>query len=171
MNAIARTLSYRALELRTYLYATLFVAANVLLPQLFHIAGIGGAVFIPILFFTLLAAVRYGAACGATVALLSPLASFALVGMPAAPVLWVLMIKGAAMVGMAALLVQPGRKATLWKVAAVAVGAQIVGMALQGALLDGFTTAWNATAISWPGIAMQIAGVWAICKLTRQGAR
>ena len=167
MNIIARTLSYRALELRTYLYAAIFVAANVLLPQLFHVAGLGGAVFVPILFFTLLAAVRYGAACGATVALLSPLASFALTGMPAAPMLWVLIIKGAAMAGAAALLIQPGRKVALWQVAVVAISAQVIGMALQGLLFGGFAPAWGAVAVSWPGIAIQIAAVWAICKLAR----
>jgi len=176
MNTPARTLSYRlsyrALSLSTYLYAILFIAANILLPWLFHVAGLGSAVFVPILFFTLLASVRYGAACGAATAVLSPLVSFALTGMPAVPVLWVLMIKGVAMAGAATLLIQPGRKATLWQVAAVAVVAQAVGMFAQGAFFGGaffggFAPAWEAVAISLPGITIQIAAVWAICRLVR----
>ncbi|GHU99910.1 hypothetical protein FACS1894159_04690 [Bacteroidia bacterium] len=167
MTTIAQTLSYRALELRTWLYAALLIAANVALPQLFHLAGLGGAVFVPILFFTLLAAVRYGAACAATVAVLSPLVSFALVGMPAAATLWTLMIKGVAMAAVAGLLIRPGYAVRLWQVAVVAAAAQVVGMAFQIAILGTFAPAWAAVTTALPGIALQIAAVWAICRLSR----
>ena len=168
MNTIAKTLSDRALRLETWLYAALFIAANVLLPQLFHLLGLGGAIFIPILFFTLLAAVRYGAVCAVVTATLSPLVSFALTGMPVAPVMWVLMIKGVAMAGAASLLIKPEQTIRLWQVAVVALTAQLVGMAAQGLFFGGFALAWSAVMIAMPGIAIQIAGVWAVCKLPRK---
>jgi len=165
MNTIAGALSYRALELKTWLYAALFIAANVVLPLLFHLFGLGGAIFVPILFFTLLASLRYGTACGATVAILSPLVSFALTGMPAAPMMWVLMVKGVAMAAVAGVLVKPGEKISLWQVAAVAVAAQIIGMAFQALLLSGLAPAWAAVTTALPGIVLQIGAVWALCRI------
>ena len=52
------TFSYR--ELRTYAAVALFVAGNIVLPQLCHLIPQGGLIWLPIYFFTLIAAYKYG---------------------------------------------------------------------------------------------------------------
>ena len=53
-----KTLSCR--EARTYLFAAVFVLGNMLLPQLCHLVPQGGLVWLPIYFFTLIGAYKYG---------------------------------------------------------------------------------------------------------------
>ena len=40
-------------EAKTYLYAALFVAGNIVLPQVCHLLPAGGPTWLPIYFFTL----------------------------------------------------------------------------------------------------------------------
>ena len=52
------TLSYK--QSKTYLTAALFVLGNIILPQLFHLIPQGGVTWLPIYFFTLIGAYKYG---------------------------------------------------------------------------------------------------------------
>ncbi len=168
MNTLVKNISREAVAPKTYLLAAAFVAANVALPQLFHVANLGSTVFIPILFFTLLASVRYGVVCGLATAILSPLVSAAITGMPAAPMLWILMVKGGAMAFAAWWLINRASAIRLWQVALVALIAQAAGMIFQGLFFGGFAAAANVVWTAAPGIALQIVAVWAICKLSRR---
>lgn len=47
-------------ETRTYLAAALFAAGNIVLPQLCHLVQLGGPTMLPIYFFTLVGAYKYG---------------------------------------------------------------------------------------------------------------
>ena len=70
-------------ETRTYLAAALFAAGNIVLPQLCHLVQLGGPTMLPIYFFTLVGAYKYGWRTGLLTALASPLVNAALFGMPA----------------------------------------------------------------------------------------
>ena len=59
--------------MRTYLFAFLFIAGNIVLPQLCHMIPQGGLILLPIYFFTLVAAYKFGLRVGLLTALLSPL--------------------------------------------------------------------------------------------------
>ena len=74
-------------EAKTYLAAALFLAGNIVLPQLFHTIRLGGPTWLPIYFFTLVGAYKYGWRVGLLTAVLSPLVNSALFGMPAAAAL------------------------------------------------------------------------------------
>ena len=60
-------------ETRTYLAAALFAAGNIALPQLCHLVQLGGPTMLPIYFFTLVGAYKYGWRAGLLTALASPL--------------------------------------------------------------------------------------------------
>ena len=45
---------------RTYGFSALFIAGNILLPQLCHTIHLGGPMLLPIYFFTLIGAYKYG---------------------------------------------------------------------------------------------------------------
>lgn len=72
-------------QLRTYWAVTLFVAGNMILPQLCHLVPQGGIRWLPIYFFTLVGAYKYGWKVGLLTALVSPLVNSALFGMPRWP--------------------------------------------------------------------------------------
>ena len=80
-------------EAKTYLAAALFVAGNIVLPQICHLVPQGGLRWLPIYFFTLVGAYKYGWRVGLLTALLSPVVNSALFGMPAAAMLPVILLK------------------------------------------------------------------------------
>lgn len=65
---------------KTYLAASLFAFGNIILPQIFHLIPQGGIIWLPIYFFTLVGAYKYGWKVGLLTAVLSPLANSALFG-------------------------------------------------------------------------------------------
>ena len=55
-----RQLNLSVVNVRTYLFAVLFVGGNMLLPQLCHLMPDGGKIFLPIYFFTLIVSYKFG---------------------------------------------------------------------------------------------------------------
>lgn len=88
-------------ETRTYLAAALFAAGNIVLPQLCHLVQLGGPTMLPIYFFTLVGAYKYGWRTGLLTALASPLVNAALFGMPAVTALPAILVKSALLAGTA----------------------------------------------------------------------
>ena len=78
---------------RTYLFATLFTAGNIALPQLCHLVPQGGLLFQPIYLFTLIAACRWGWRVALLTALVSPLLNTLWFGMPSVAMLPVVLLK------------------------------------------------------------------------------
>lgn len=86
METSAKLYSLPFGNVKTYLFALLFVAGNIALPQLCHLVPAGGPTLLPIYFFTLIAAYKYGFKVGLLTALLSPVINHLLFAMPAAAV-------------------------------------------------------------------------------------
>ena len=66
-------------DAKTYLAAMLFVVGNMALPQLFHLIPQGGITWLPIYFFTLIGAYKYGWKVGLLAALFSPVLNLSLI--------------------------------------------------------------------------------------------
>ena len=109
------SLNYR--ESKTYAAAALFVVGNILLPQLCHLMPQGGLVWLPIYFFTLVAAYKYGLTAGLLTAVASPLVNSLLFGMPAAAVLPVILTKSVLLALAAAFIASRVRRVAFWAVA------------------------------------------------------
>ena len=73
MEATAKLYSLNLHNTRTYLFALFFVAGNIIVPQLCHLIPNGGLMFLPIYFFTLVGAYKYGLSVGMITAVFSPL--------------------------------------------------------------------------------------------------
>lgn len=69
-------------NVKTYFAATLFILGNLVLPQLCHLIPQGGLTLLPIYFFTLIAAYKYGWKVGLLTAVFSPVLNHLLFGMP-----------------------------------------------------------------------------------------
>ncbi len=84
METSAKLYSLPFGNVKTYLFALLFVAGNIALPQLCHLVPAGGPTLLPIYFFTLIAAYKYGFKVGLLTAIRSPVINHLLFAMPAA---------------------------------------------------------------------------------------
>ena len=102
-------LNYR--QAVTYGAALLFVAGNIAMPQLCHLVPQGGLILLPIYFFTLIGAYKYGWKVGLLTAVASPVINNLLFGMPGAAMLPIILVKSALIV--AALMASDGNKRIL----------------------------------------------------------
>lgn len=99
--------SLRYADARTYLAAALFVAGNLALPQLCHAVHMGGPTWLPIYFFTLVGAYKYGWRVGLLTALASPLLNSVLFGMPLPAMLPAIVLKSLLLAGAAGFAAAP----------------------------------------------------------------
>ena len=93
MSTNTKLYAYSFSSVKTYLFALLFVAGNLLLPQLAHFVPNGGPTLLPIYFFTLIAAYKFGLKTGLLTAILSPVLNHLFFGMPILAFLPVILIK------------------------------------------------------------------------------
>lgn len=137
---------------RTYLFATLFTAGNIALPQLCHLVPQGGLLFQPIYLFTLIAACRWGWRVALLTALVSPLLNTLWFGMPSVAMLPVVLLKSVVLaLGVSWAMTSKVRKPLLVAVLFI-IGAQLLGAVAEWALLSSATTLW----LCLPGVALQV---------------
>lgn len=142
-------------DTRAYTLSMLFVAGNIILPQLCHLIPNGGLMFLPIYFFTLIGAYRYGLSVGLLTAIGSPLVNHLLFGMPPAGALVAILIKSVALAICASVLAEKlGGKMFLAVVLSV-VGYQLLGGAYE-LVFKGWESATQDVRIGLPGILIQV---------------
>ncbi|MBQ1736690.1 MAG: ECF transporter S component [Muribaculaceae bacterium] len=149
-------------EMRTYLFALLFIAGNIVLPQLCHLIPQGGLMLLPIYFFTLIAAYKFGFRVGLLTAVLSPLINSALFGMPPAAALPIITIKGMLLAGAAAWMASKSKGASLLALIAAVLGYQLAGGAIEWAMTGSVASALQDWKLGWPGMLLQAVGGWLI---------
>lgn len=161
-NAVINLYSLGWREMRTYLLALLFVVGNIALPQLCHLFPQGGLILLPIYFFTLIAAYKFGFRVGLLTAVLSPLVNSALFGMPPAAALPIIMIKGVLLALAAAWIANRSKGASLLALFAVVLGYQLVGGLIEWAMTGSLASALQDWKLGWPGMLLQAVGGWLV---------
>lgn len=151
-------------DFRTYFFGSLFVAGNLALPQLCHLIPAGGQIFLPIYFFTLVAAYKFGFRVGLITALLSPLANSALFGMPPAVVLPAIMIKSTLLALLAAYVSSATKKLSPIHLLIVVLGYQLGGSLAEWAISQNFGAAAADFTTGLPGMCIQVIGGWLLLK-------
>lgn len=159
------SLSYR--DSRAYMMAALFVVGNIVLPQLCHLVPQGGLVWLPIYFFTLVAAYKFGLTAGLLTAIASPVVNSLLFGMPAAASLPIILIKSVLLAVVAAFIASRVRGVALWAVALAVVAYQGIGMLAEWGMTGSLVAALQDVRLGWPGILVQIFGGYAVMKYVR----
>lgn len=71
METTVKLYSLNFRQAKTYWFTLLFVAGNLILPQLCHLIPQGGLILLPIYFFTLIAAYKFGIRVGLLTAVCS----------------------------------------------------------------------------------------------------
>lgn len=151
-------------EVKTYLVAALFVAGNVLLPQLCHLLPHGGVIWLPIYLFTLLGAYKYGWRAGLLVAVASPVVNAACFGMPPASALPAILAKSILLAAAAGYAAARFRKVSIPLLAGVVAAYQIVGSLAEWAFTGSLAAAVQDFETGIPGMLFQVFGGWAILR-------
>lgn len=147
-------------EMRTYLVASLFILGNIIVPQLFHLIPQGGLIWLPIYFFTLVGAYKYGWRVGLLTAVLSPIINSLLFGMPAATGLPAILLKSTILAFGAGFYATRFKKAALWQLLTVVLSYQVVGTLGEWIIKGDFFIAIQDFRVGIPGMLMQIIGGW-----------
>lgn len=149
---------------KTYLIATVFIVGNLLLPQLAHLVPQGGFIFLPIYFFTLIAAYKYGIHVGLLTAILSPLANSLIFGMPPVAVLPAIMIKSAILAVAAAMAAKHFGKVSIIGILLAIIAYQVIGTGIEWAMTQNFLVAVQDFRIGLPGMLIQLIGGYFVLK-------
>lgn len=161
------TLNYK--DARAYLVAIAFSVGNIILPQLFHLIPNGGITFLPIYFFTLIAAYKYGWKVGLLTAILSPVCNHLLFGMPPLAVLPAILIKSTLLALAAGLAAKYFQRISIPILLGVVLFYQVIGTLAEWGIEGSFYVAAQDFRIAIPGMLLQIFGGYLLIKyLIRQ---
>lgn len=151
-------LSYR--RARTYRIAAVFIAGNLVLPQLCHLLPLGGPRLLPIYFLTIVAAWRYGWRVGVLCAVLSPTLNMVLFGMPSLEVWPVLVLKSLLAALFAGWVGSRSQPRILLALAGVVLAYQGLGSLAEWAIQGDFYIAMQDFRIGLPGMILQVFGAY-----------
>lgn len=167
MQKEVRVYSLPFTAVKTYLTALLFVMGNVVLPQLCHLVPQGGMIFLPIYFFTLIGAYKFGWSVGVLTALFSPLVNSALFGMPAVALLPVILVKSTLLALAAAWVASRLRAWNLFlQLVLVVLAYQLLGGLFEWAWTGSLASALQDWRLGMPGMCLQIIGGYLFVKYT-----
>ena len=164
MSTTAKLYSFSLTSTKTYLIAAIFITGNLLLPQLAHLVPQGGFIFLPIYFFTLIAAYKYGIHVGLLTALLSPLVNSMLFGMPPVAVLPAIIIKSAILAIAAAMAAKHFGKVSLIGILLAIIAYQVIGTGIEWAMTQNFVVAIQDFRIGLPGMLIQLVGGYIVLR-------
>ena len=167
MEKEIRIYNYGLNELKTYLFVFLFVAGNIILPQLCHLIPDGGKMFLPIYFFTLVASYKYGVKVGLMTAVLSPIINSLLFGMPAFALLPAILTKSVVLALAASFVANKTHKISIVNLLIVVLTYQFVGTLAEWAMTSSFYVAIQDFRLGIPGMVLQLFGTYFLLKLER----
>lgn len=145
-------------QAKTYWIAAAFILGNLILPQLAHLIPNGGFIFLPIYFFTIVAACKYGWKAGLLTAVLSPVINHLLFGMPPLAVLPAILTKSLFLALAAGLAASYFKRISIPILALVVLTYQVFGTLVEWALIGDFFKAVQDFRMGFPGMALQIFG-------------
>lgn len=160
MQTTLKLYSLEYKEAKTYLTASLFILGNVIVPQLFHLIPQGGVIWLPIYFFTLVGAYKYGWRVGVLTAIASPIVNSLLFGMPPATGLPAILLKSVLLAAFAGMAAARFKRASLWMLLSVVLAYQVIGTLGEWAMKGNFYLAIQDFRIGVPGMLLQVFGGW-----------
>ncbi len=166
-----KTINLYSLSLRdykSYIYAAAFVIGNILLPQLCHLIPNGGLTILPIYFFTLIAAYKYGWRVGLMCGILSPIVNHLLFGMPGTAVLPIILIKSTLLVAAASFVAHKTQKVSIALLARVVFFYQIVGSLIEWAMVQDFYVAMQDFRMGILGMHIQFIGGYFLLRVWKK---
>ena len=151
-------------EMRAYLWTALFVVGNIVLPQLCHLIPQGGLMLLPIYFFTLVAAYKYGWKVGLLTAILSPVANHLLFGMPPAAMLPSILVKSTLLAVIAGYVAHRTGRVSLLLLLGVVLAYQVLGCGIESVMHGSLYAGLQDFRLGLPGMLLQVLGGYFVIK-------
>ena len=151
-------------NVKTYWAASLFIIGNILFPQLFHLIPQGGITWLPIYFFTLIGAYKFGWKVGLLTAVLSPAINSLLFSMPAPATLPVILLKSVLLAIAAGWTAQHFRRISVIMLIGVVFAHQVAGTLGEWIYIGNFYNAIQDFRIGIPGMCLQVFGGYLFIK-------
>lgn len=164
MQTSAKLYSLEYSDLKTYTTVILFVIGNIVLPQLCHLIPQGGPTWLPIYFFTLIGAYKYGWRVGLLTATLSPIVNSLLFGMPATDMLPIILFKSIILALTASYCAHRYKRVSLLLFCGVICAYQAIGALGEWAITGSLPRALQDIKIGTPGLLLQLFGGWVFVK-------
>ena len=164
MKATVRLYTLNYDEAKTYLWAVIFVACNLILPQVFHLIPQGGINFAPLSLVILVGAYKFGWKTGLLAALASPIVNHLITGQPATEVMPVMTLKLVALALVAGFTAQYFKRVTLPLLIGIVLVALVIGGLGELALTGAIAATIQDFTIGWPGLLLQVFGTWLILR-------
>jgi len=157
--------SYGLADMKAYLFTALFVIGNLVLPQICHLLPQGGLIWLPIYFFTLIAAYKCGLSVGLLTAIFSPLLNHCIFGMPAAEMLPIILTKSVLLAITASVVSQKTGAVSLLLLLIVILSYQFAGTLVEWAIVKDFYIAFQDFRLGIPGMLVQLFGAYFVLRL------
>jgi len=164
MEATVKLYSLNYSNTKTYLFASFFVLGNLVLPQLCHLLPQGGMIWLPIYFFTLIAAYKYGWKVGLLTAVSSPIINSFLFGMPMPVALPAILTKSVLLALSAGFASHRFNRISIPILLAVVLVYQITGTLFEWAFIGNLFSAVQDFRLGIPGMLAQIFGGYIFVK-------
>lgn len=158
METTVKLYSLNYNRVRTYLAASLFISGNIALPQLFHLIPQGGMTWLPIYFFTLIGAYKYGWKVGLLTAIVSPLLNSLLFGMPMPAVLPAILLKSVLLALAAGFTAKYWQRVSIPLLLLVVLSYQVAGTLGEWVMSGSFFAASQDFRMGIPGMLVQVFG-------------
>jgi hypothetical protein len=140
------------------------VIGNIVLPQLCHFIPNGGVTLLPIYFFTLIAAYKYGLRVGLLTAILSPVINYFLFAMPSAGMLPLILVKSSLLALSASAAAHYCKKISLPAIIIAVLVYQFLAIIAELIFTGSIQIALNSFRTAIPGILIQMFGGYALLK-------
>lgn len=158
METTVKLYSLNYNRVRTYLAASLFISGNIALPQLLHLIPQGGMTWLPIYFFTLIGAYKYGWKVGLLTAIVSPLLNSLLFGMPMPAVLPAILLKSVLLALAAGFTAKHWQRVSIPLLLLVVLSYQVTGTLGEWVMSGSFFAASQDFRMGIPGMLVQVFG-------------
>ncbi len=176
-------------ETRSYIFTSVFVLLNVAVPWVFHQFHLAGPSFLPMHIFVFVAGLLFGWRAGLIVGFLTPLASYAVSGIPVLRILPQIVVE-LSVYGLAAgILREKFNLRVIWSLlgamiagrSALCLGVLVIYVIIGeiysplGVESSPLLVVWSVIKQGWPGIAIQLAlipvVIWLLGKLAVKTSR
>ena len=151
-------------ESKSFLVALAFVVGNIALPQLCHLIPQGGFIFLPIYFFTLVGAYKYGWQVGLLTAVASPIVNSLLFGMPAHAMVPIILIKSILLALSAGLMAKYIQKVSILSLLGVVLAYQLLGGMAEWAITGTIAAPLQDFQLGLPGLVFQVIGGYLVIR-------
>ena len=179
----------RYTDIRSYVLTLVFVSLAVSVPWVFHQFHLAGPTFLPMHIFVLIAGLAFGWRAGLIVGLFTPLASYAVSGMPVLLILPQIVVELSAYGLVAGILREKFNLRVVWSLVGAMIGGRLAlcltvliiylvageSYSPLGLEANPFIVVWSVMKQGWPGIVIQLASIpmiiWLVGKFSTKKQR